>query len=349
VPPRDAEVADSAVPLRCSTAGDHGAAVAQRTPPRTRRETAIAWVPGAAALHLMIFTIVPAIYAIYLASRANSASCCAIRRRGIHSSRARPMPYTSQYPWRWRRRALAVHRYGGAGRRLLRAAFLLPYVSSVLAVALLWQAIYRAGVLGWAAWMANQSEHRAPGADLISIWVHVGGQMLCSRVSTRSRRRTSMPRASMAGSWPVSGVSRCRCSGRDVVRIPDRLISALQMFTLVFVLTQGGPFPLHATDVVVHRSTEARSDHRRLAWQRAGRDARRGSAHLQVAAAQTAPQAGATCVGSAWAGRLVMVAPFLYMLSVSFMGEAELLRWRGAASQLATTDNYAARSPILPG
>ena len=31
------------------------------------------------------------------------------------------------------------------------------------------------------------------------------------------------------------------------------MISALQMVTLVFVLTQGGPFPLHATDVVVHR------------------------------------------------------------------------------------------------
>jgi len=31
------------------------------------------------------------------------------------------------------------------------------------------------------------------------------------------------------------------------------VISALQMFTLVFVLTQGGPFPLHAPDVVVHR------------------------------------------------------------------------------------------------
>jgi ABC-type sugar transport system permease subunit len=25
------------------------------------------------------------------------------------------------------------------------------------------------------------------------------------------------------------------------------------MFTLVFVLTQGGPFPLHATDVLVYR------------------------------------------------------------------------------------------------
>jgi multiple sugar transport system permease protein len=31
------------------------------------------------------------------------------------------------------------------------------------------------------------------------------------------------------------------------------VVSALHMFTLVFVLTQGGPFPVHATDVMVHR------------------------------------------------------------------------------------------------
>lgn len=31
------------------------------------------------------------------------------------------------------------------------------------------------------------------------------------------------------------------------------VLGALQMFTLVLVLTQGGPPPVHATDVVVHR------------------------------------------------------------------------------------------------
>ncbi len=31
------------------------------------------------------------------------------------------------------------------------------------------------------------------------------------------------------------------------------LLGAFQMFTLVFVLTQGGPFPAYATDVMVHR------------------------------------------------------------------------------------------------
>src|SRR5881396_2188865 len=46
---------------------------------------------------------------------------------------------------------------------------------------------------------------------------------------------------------------------------------------------------------------------------------------------------------------VVMVAPFLYMLSVSFMGEAELLRWPPPLlPRSPTTDNYAAALAALP-
>ncbi len=46
---------------------------------------------------------------------------------------------------------------------------------------------------------------------------------------------------------------------------------------------------------------------------------------------------------------LVMVAPFLYMISVSFMGEAELLRWPPPLLPAApTTENYTAALEALP-
>ena len=46
---------------------------------------------------------------------------------------------------------------------------------------------------------------------------------------------------------------------------------------------------------------------------------------------------------------VVMVAPFFYMLSVSFMGEADLLRWPPALLPSSpTTDNYAAALAALP-
>lgn len=46
---------------------------------------------------------------------------------------------------------------------------------------------------------------------------------------------------------------------------------------------------------------------------------------------------------------LAMIAPFLYMVSVSFMGEAELLRWPPPLLPHApTTGNYAAMLEVLP-
>jgi len=46
---------------------------------------------------------------------------------------------------------------------------------------------------------------------------------------------------------------------------------------------------------------------------------------------------------------VVMVAPFLYMISVSFMGEGELLRWPPALLPASpTTGNYAAAFEALP-
>src|SRR6266702_903263 len=46
---------------------------------------------------------------------------------------------------------------------------------------------------------------------------------------------------------------------------------------------------------------------------------------------------------------LVMVTPFLYMVSVSFMGEAELLRWPPPLLPHApTTANYSAMVEALP-
>src|SRR5260370_10996360 len=117
---------------------------AQRTPPRTRRETAIAWgFLAPAALHVMIFTIGPAIYAIYLASRANFRAL--LRDPSTWNSFVTSAAYALYVPISVAlalAAALAVHRYRRRwGGRLLRAAFLLPYVSSVVAGAPLLEAV----------------------------------------------------------------------------------------------------------------------------------------------------------------------------------------------------------------
>lgn len=232
---------------------------AERTPARNRRETALAWsFLAPAALHLMIFTIGPAIYALYLATLADFRAL--LRDPLTWNSFVTSGAYTLYVPISVALAlgaALAVHRYKRKGSRLYRAAFLLPYVSSVVAVALLWQAIYRAGSLGLgrADWLSNPNTALL-ALMLVSIWVHVGGQMLVFLAGLDAIPQAYFDAALVdgAGAW-----RRFRRVTLPLLRpvtwfvFLTGVISALQMFTLVFVLTQGGPSPLHATDVVVHR------------------------------------------------------------------------------------------------
>lgn len=232
---------------------------AERTPTRKRRETAIAWgFLAPAALHLVVFTIGPAIYALYLASRANVRAL--IRDPLTWNSFVTSGAYALYVPISIAlalAAALAVHRYRRRGGRLYRAAFLLPYVSSVVAVALLWQAIYRAGSLGLgrADWLSNPTTALL-ALMLVSIWAHVGGQMLVFLAGLDAIPQAYFDAALVDG---ASAWGRFRRVTLPLLRpvtwfvFLTGVISALQMFTLVFVLTQGGPFPLHATDVVVHR------------------------------------------------------------------------------------------------
>jgi multiple sugar transport system permease protein len=234
---------------------------AERTPVRSRREAAIAWgFLAPAAVHLLIFTIGPAIFAIYLASLANFRAL--LHDPLTWNSFVTSGAYALYVPISVAlalAAALAVHRYRrrGGGGRLYRAAFLLPYVSSVVAVGLLWQAIYRAGALGLGRpdWLSNPNTSLL-GLMLVSIWVHVGGQMLVFLAGLDAIPQAYFDAALVdgAGRW-----SRFRRVTLPLLRpvtwfvVLTGVISALQMFTLVFVLTQGGPFPLHETDVVMHR------------------------------------------------------------------------------------------------
>jgi len=232
---------------------------AERTPVRSRRETAMAWgFLAPAALHLLMFTIGPAIYAIYLASLANFGAL--VRDPLTWNSFVTSAAYALYVPVSIGlalAAALAVHRYRRRGGRLYRAAFLLPYVSSVVAVGLLWQAIYRAGSVGLGRpdWLTNP-QTALPALMLVSIWVHVGGQMLVFLGGLDAIPQTYFDAARIDGAgawrrfWRVT-LPLLRPVTWFVVL--TGVISALQMFTLVFVLTQGGPFPSHATDVVVHR------------------------------------------------------------------------------------------------
>lgn len=231
---------------------------AERTPARPRRETAIAWgFLAPAVLHLLIFTIGPMLYAIYLASLANVGAL--VRDPLTWTSFRNTALYALYVPASIvlaLAAALAVHRYRDRwGARLLSALFLLPYAGSVVAIALLWRMIYGAGSLGLGRpdWLSNAST-ALPALMLVSLWAHAGGQMLVFLAGLQRipQAYVDAARVDGAGAW--------RCFWRVTLPllrpviafvVVTGLISAFQMFTFVHVLTQGGPS--RSTDVIVYR------------------------------------------------------------------------------------------------
>jgi len=233
---------------------------AERTPVRRRRETVIAWgFLAPAALHLAVFTIGPAIFAIYLASLTSLPAL--VRDPLTWNAFVNSAAYTLYVPVSIALAlvaALGVHRYRKHwGGRVLSAAFLLPYVASVVAIALLWQTIYRAGSLGLGRpdWLSNPRT-ALPALMLVSIWAHVGGQMLVFLAGLHAIPQAYFDAARVDGGNAWRRFWRVTMPLLQPVTwfvFLTGVIGALQMFTLVFVLTQGGPIPFHSTDVLVNR------------------------------------------------------------------------------------------------
>jgi ABC-type sugar transport system permease subunit len=255
--------------LPCALLGPIGILLlrwAERTPVRQQRVSAIAWgFLTPAIVHLLVFTIGPAIFAIYLALHSAETVVGLANFRSVlddpatwHSFR-NTLVYSLYVPASVALALIAAlmvhaHRTRWSGR-LLGAAFLSPYVCSVVAIALLWQLIYQMGSLGVGRvdWLNNQATALA-ALMLIAIWAHVGGQMMIFLVGLRRIPPSYLDAARVdgAGAW-----QRFWRITLPLLRpftwfvVVTGFISAFQVFTLVFVLTQGGP--LHSTDVLAYR------------------------------------------------------------------------------------------------
>src|SRR6266516_3613893 len=199
---------------------------AERTPARRVREAAIAWgFVGPAALHVTIFTIGPALYAIYLASTANVRALL-------------------RDPLTW-----------NAFRNTALYALYVPVsVALALAAAL---AIYRWGSfgLGRPDWLSNAGT-ALPALMLTSVWAHMGGQMLVFLAGLQAIPQAYLDSARRDGAGAWRGFWRVTLPLLRPVTwfvVLTGLLGAFEMFALVFVLTQGGPCPARATDVLVHR------------------------------------------------------------------------------------------------
>jgi len=251
--------------------------------PQRLRETAAAWwFLAPATLHLAVFSFAPILLAVYASVHrwslveperpfvglANFAQL--VRDPVVWISLRNTALYTLTVPVTMvvaLGAALALGRRSWAAR-LARTAVFLPFASSVVAVALVWQWMYHTdfGAINWMLslagvgpvdWLGNPNTALI-ALMIVSLWVQAGYQMTVFLAGLQAIPRDYLDAARVdgAGAW-----RRFRTITLPLLKpvtlfvFVTGIISSFQVFTYVYVLTGGGPG--HATDVVAHQLYQA--------------------------------------------------------------------------------------------
>ncbi|MGE5144158.1 MAG: carbohydrate ABC transporter permease [Acidobacteriota bacterium] len=257
-----------------------------RMHPRSFHEILTAWgFLAPATLHLAAFSFAPMVFALYLSfHRWNPIEAAqpyvgldnfvALARDPlVWASVRNTLLYTLHVPV-----AMAIAltialllRRSTKGALLGRLVFILPYASSVVAVALVWQWLYHpefgvfnwvAGALGWQPvdWLGNPRTALL-AVMIVSVWLQVGYQMVLFLAGLQAipRDYVDAARVDGANAWQrFWRVTFPLLRPVTLFVLVTGIITSFQVFTLVYILTGGGP--LHATDVIVLRVY-------RMAWE----------------------------------------------------------------------------------
>jgi multiple sugar transport system permease protein len=247
--------------------------------PQRLRETVAAWgFLAPSALHLCAFSFAPILFALYLSMHrwtlvdpARPFVGLANLTRMVHDplvwiSLRNTALYVLYVPASMilsLGAALAVHRQSWVVR-LARTIFCLPYVSSVVAIALVWQWMYQpdVGVINYLLsalglrpldWLGSPRTALL-AVMIVSVWVQLGYQMTVFLAGLQGVPHVYLDAARVDG---ASAWQRFRRITLPLLRpvtlfvLVTGVIGSLQVFTYIYVLTGGGP--LHATDVIAYR------------------------------------------------------------------------------------------------
>lgn len=257
-----------------------------RMHPRSFHEILTAWgFLAPATLHLAAFSFAPMVFALYLSFHRWNPIEAAQPYVGLDNfvalardplvwvSVRNTLLYTLHVPV-----AMAIAltialllRRSTKGALLGRLVFILPYASSVVAVALVWQWLYHpefgvfnwvAGALGWQPvdWLGNPRTALL-AVMIVSVWLQVGYQMVLFLAGLQAipRDYVDAARVDGANAWQrFWRVTFPLLRPVTLFVLVTGIITSFQVFTLVYILTGGGP--LHATDVIVLRVY-------RMAWE----------------------------------------------------------------------------------
>ena len=242
----------------------------ERTAPGEVREAATAWAFLApAGLHLAVFSVAPLLFTLYLAVHGPSGGFldpvrpyvglanlrAVVRDPLVWGSLGTTALYALYVPVSTALAlavALVLSRPGRAAL-VLRAAFVVPAMSSGVAVALVAQSVAGLGARDW----LGSPRTALLVLMVLSIWTQVGTQMMVFLVGLQRIPGTYLDAARVDG---ANAWQRFRRVTFPLLRpitlfvLVTGVIGAVQMFTYVYVLTGGGP--LHATDVILRRVFE---------------------------------------------------------------------------------------------
>ncbi len=250
-----------------------------RTAERRRREAVTAWAfLGIPMAHLVLFSFVPVGFTVYLAFHSwgllqqekiflGWANFRELLADGLFWTTLRNTAmYVGYVPITMAAAiglALLLNRRR-AGVRLLRAIVFLPYVTSMVAIAIVWQWMFNAdfGLVNYALhllglpavdWLGNP-RFALLSIVCVTVWTQVGYQMLIFLAGLQGIPQAYYDAALVDGAGPWQ---RFRHVTLPLLRpvilfvLVTGIIAGFQVFTLVYMMTEGGP--LHSTDVIVYR------------------------------------------------------------------------------------------------
>ena len=144
------------------------------------------------------------------------------------------------------------------GRGVIRAILLIPYVISAVAAAYVWKWMLHSPTMAWSAALLKQlgrdrpepgnfldNKNRVlPTVIVVNIWKEFSFVMIMmiAGLQTVPRDCCARPGSMARGRGSGSGISRCRTSRTSILITTLLLLVAnLNSFTLVILMTGGGP------------------------------------------------------------------------------------------------------------
>jgi multiple sugar transport system permease protein len=163
------------------------------------------------------------------------------------------------------------------GVHLLRTVFFLPYVTSFVAISLVWRWMFQPdiGLLNQVLasigippqpWLSSPAT-ALPSLMLMSVWMYAGYMMIIFLAGLQSIPVSLYESARIDGAGPWQRLLRITIPllrPTMLFILVTMVIFMFQVFTAVYVMTEGGP--LHSTDVVVYHIYRAAWEYLRMGY-----------------------------------------------------------------------------------